>query len=109
MNFRNISSWCIQNPVPPIVLFVGLLLAGIVAFMQMDVNNNPDIDFPAVNVHISQPGAAPTEMENQITQRVESAIRGVNGVDEINSTIREGLQLDGRPVRHRDRHRSRGQ
>ncbi|MEO8619168.1 MAG: efflux RND transporter permease subunit, partial [Sphingomicrobium sp.] len=90
MNFRNISSWCIKNPVPPIVLFIGLLLAGIVAFMQMDVNNNPDIDFPAVNVDISQPGAAPTEMENQITQRVESAIRGVNGVDEINSTIREG-------------------
>jgi hypothetical protein len=48
MNFRNISSWCIRNPVPPIVLFVGLLLAGIVAFMGMDVNNNPDIDFPAV-------------------------------------------------------------
>ncbi|MEP7316489.1 MAG: efflux RND transporter permease subunit, partial [Sphingomicrobium sp.] len=91
MNFRNISSWCIQNPVPPIVLFIGLLLAGIVAFMQMDVNNNPDIDFPAVSVDISQPGAAPTEMENQITQRVESAIRGVNGVDEINSTIREGF------------------
>ena len=41
MNFRNISSWCIRNPVPPIVLFVGLLLAGVVAFMGMDVNNNP--------------------------------------------------------------------
>ncbi|HUE79171.1 MAG TPA: efflux RND transporter permease subunit [Sphingomicrobium sp.] len=91
MNFRNISSWCIQNPVPPIVLFVGLLLAGIVAFMGMDVNNNPDIDFPAAQVSISQPGAAPTEMENQITQKVEAAIRSVNGVDEINSSIREGF------------------
>ena len=90
MNFRNISSWCIQNPVPPIVLFIGLMLAGIVAFMSMDVNNNPDIDFPAVNVGISQPGAAPREIENQITQKVEAAIRSVNGVDEINSTIREG-------------------
>nr|WP_294847698.1 efflux RND transporter permease subunit [uncultured Sphingomonas sp.] len=90
MNFRNISSWCIQNPVPPIVLFVGLVLAGLVSFMQMDVNNNPDIDFPAAEVDISQPGAAPTEMENQITQKVEAAIRSVNGVDEINSTVREG-------------------
>ena len=43
MNFRNISSWCIRNPVPPIVLFIGLLLAGIVAFARMDVNNFPDI------------------------------------------------------------------
>ncbi|WP_324809221.1 efflux RND transporter permease subunit [Sphingomonas sp. LY29] len=90
MNFRNISSWCIQNPVPPIVLFIGLMLAGIVAFMGMEVNNNPDIDFPAANVNISQPGAAPTEMENQITQKVEAAIRSVDGVDEINSSVREG-------------------
>ena len=90
MNFRNISSWCIRNPVPPIVLFIGLLLAGILAFMAMDVNNNPDIDFPAASVTVVQPGAAPSEMETQITQRVESAIRGVSGVDEINSSVREG-------------------
>jgi multidrug efflux pump subunit AcrB len=90
MSFRNISSWCIQNPVPPIVLFVGLMLAGLIAFMGMDVNNNPDIDFPAAQVTISQPGAAPTEMENQITQKVEAAVRSVEGVDEINSSVREG-------------------
>src|SRR6187551_3397382 len=90
MNFRNISAWCIRNPVPPIVFFLGLLIAGVVSFMGMQVNNNPDIDFPAAQVNISQPGAAPSEMETQITQRVESAIRGVNGVDEINSSIREG-------------------
>ena len=46
MNFRNISSWCIRHPVPPIVLFIGLLLAGIVAFAKMDVNNLPDVEFP---------------------------------------------------------------
>ena len=90
MNFRNISSWCIRNPVFPIVLFVGLMLAGLVAFARMQVNNAPDIDFPAAIVQISQPGAAPNEVETQITQRVESAIRGVNGVDEINSTVSEG-------------------
>ena len=90
MNFRNISAWCIRNPVPPIVLFVGLMLAGIVSFMGMQVNNNPDIDFPAAEVTIAQPGAAPTEMETQITQKVEAAIRGVEGVDEINSSVREG-------------------
>ena len=91
MNFRNISAWCIRNPVPPIVLFVGLLLAGLVAFSGMSVNNNPDIDFPMAEITISQPGAAPSEMETQVTQRVESAVRGVNGVDEINSFVREGM------------------
>ena len=90
MNFRNISSWCIRNPVPPIVLFVGLMLAGVIAFAGMQVNNNPDIDFPAAIVSVAQPGAAPNEMETQVTQRVESAIRGVNGIDEIDSTVNEG-------------------
>ena len=91
MNFRNISSWCIRNPVPPIVLFVGLMLAGLISFAGMQVNNNPDIDFPAAIVAVPQPGAAPNEMESQVTQRVESAIRSVEGVDEINSTVREGV------------------
>jgi multidrug efflux pump subunit AcrB len=90
MNFRNISSWCIRNPVAPIVVFVGLMLAGLIAFYQMQVNNAPDIDFPAAIVSVSQPGAAPNEIETQITQRVESAIRGVNGVEEINSNVSEG-------------------
>src|SRR5690348_2396090 len=90
MSFRYISSWCIRNPVFPIVLFVGLMLPGLIAFAGMQVNNNPDIDFPAAIVSVSQPGAAPNEMETQVTQRVESAIRGVNGVDEIDSTVNEG-------------------
>src|SRR5215212_9577902 len=90
MNFRNISSWCIRNPVGPIVLFVGLMLAGLIAFARMQVNNAPDIDFPAAIVSVSQPGAAPNEMETQVAQRIESAIRGVNGVEEMSSSVREG-------------------
>jgi multidrug efflux pump subunit AcrB len=90
MNFRNISSWCIRNPVAPIVLFVGLMLAGFVAFSQMTVTQNPDIDFPVVLVGVSQPGAAPSEMEKQVTQQIEAAVRGVNGVDEIDSSVSEG-------------------
>ncbi|WP_247714663.1 efflux RND transporter permease subunit [Qipengyuania psychrotolerans] len=90
MSFRNISAWSIRNPVIPLVAFTALLLAGILSFVRMDVVNNPDIDFPAVNITISQPGAAPTEIENQITQQVESAVRSVNGVNKITSTAREG-------------------
>ena len=90
MGFRNISAWSIRNPVPPIVLFIALLVLGIGSFLTMDVNDNPDIDFPAAQVFVTQPGAAPTEMETQITQRVEAAIRGINGVDEINSNVSEG-------------------
>ncbi|MGN6376335.1 MAG: efflux RND transporter permease subunit [Sphingomonas sp.] len=104
MNFRNISAWCIRNPVPPIVLFVALTLAGIVSFMSMDVNNNPDIEFPVVWIDIAQPGAAPSEMETQITQRVEAAVRNVQGINELTSTVTEGdsqtvVRLDiGTPI-----------
>ena len=90
MALKDISAWSIRNPVIPLVFFTGLLVAGIVSFMRMDVTNNPDVDFPAVSVTISQPGASPTEIENQITQRVESALRSINGVNSIQSTAREG-------------------
>ena len=90
MNFNNISAWSIRNPVVPIVLFVALTLAGIMAFINMDVQNDPDIEFPVVVVSISQPGAAPTEITTQITQKVESAIRSVQGVRNIDATSTEG-------------------
>lgn len=90
MNFRNLSAWSIRNPVVPIVLFLGLTLTGIVSFMLMKVQNQPDIEFPLVIVSISQPGAAPTEIENQITQKIESSVRTIAGVDTITSTASEG-------------------
>ncbi|TNE52904.1 MAG: efflux RND transporter permease subunit, partial [Sphingomonadales bacterium] len=90
MNFRNISAWSIRNPTIPMVFFVALLLAGMLSFARMDVVNNPDVEFPGVQVNISQPGAAPTEIENQITQQVESAVRSLNGVRNISSTASEG-------------------
>jgi multidrug efflux pump subunit AcrB len=104
MGFRNISAWSIRNPVAPLVLFVALTIAGIVSFMRMDVNQDPDIEFPVVIVVINQPGAAPTELETQITQRVEAAVRSIQGIDEITSDVSEGnsttvVQLDiGTPI-----------
>ena len=93
MSFRNISAWSIRNPVPPLVIFAALLLAGIVSFNRMQVNNNPDISFPMVRVEVTQPGAAPSELETQVTQRVEAAVRGISGVDEIISYASEGYSL----------------
>ena len=104
MSLRNISAWSIRNPVPSLVLFAALLLAGLVSFMRMQVQNDPDIEFPIVWIAISQPGAAPSELETQVTQRVEAAIRSIQGIDEINSSVSEGssqtfVQLDlGTPV-----------
>ncbi len=90
MDFRNISAWAIRNPVAPIVLFLALTLAGVMAFLQMKVNNNPDVSFPAAQITVVQPGAAPTELESQVTQKVEAALRGINGVEDMSSWIDEG-------------------
>lgn len=90
MSFRNISAWSIRHPVVPIVLFAALMLLGIISFTRMEVQDQPDIEFPVVVVSIIQPGAAPTEIETQVTQRIESAVRTISGVSSISSTASEG-------------------
>jgi multidrug efflux pump subunit AcrB len=95
MNFRNISAWCIRNPVPPLVFFFALTLMGITSFSRMAITADPDIDFPFAIVFISQPGAAPTELETQVAQKVETALRNISGVDEVTSSVSEGTARIG--------------
>jgi multidrug efflux pump subunit AcrB len=87
---KNISAWAIRHPVTPIVLFVVLFFLGVVAFIRLPINLDPDISFPLVNVNISQPGAAPTEMETQIAQKVEGSISSIGNVRNITTFIVEG-------------------
>ena len=65
---RNMSAWAIRNPTLPIVAFLVLTVLGIVSFVRLPINLNPDISFPLIIVQVSQPGAAPPEIETQITQ-----------------------------------------
>ncbi|WP_332656562.1 efflux RND transporter permease subunit [Brevundimonas sp.] len=87
---KNISSWSIRNPIPIILMFVLLTLAGVNGFMGMRINNNPDIDFPLVFVYAGRPGAAPSEMEVQVTRLIEDSLAGLSGVRHINSQITDG-------------------
>jgi multidrug efflux pump subunit AcrB len=87
---RNISAWAIRHPVTPIVLFVVLFFLGIAAFIRLPINLDPDVSFPAVEVNILQPGAAPTEMETQIAQKVEGSISSIGNVRNITTFIVEG-------------------
>jgi multidrug efflux pump subunit AcrB len=87
---KNISAWAIRHPVTPIVLFVVLFFLGVVAFIRLPINLDPDVTFPVVNVAIAQPGAAPTEMETQIAQKVEGSISNIGNVRNITTYIVEG-------------------
>lgn len=86
----NISAWSIKRPVPTIVLFLVLTLAGLVAFSNLGIDLNPNIDVPAVLVRVNQPGAGPQEMETQITKKVEDAVAGLGNIDAIRSTVEDG-------------------
>ena len=87
----NISAWAIRKPIPSIVLFIVLLILGVFSFRQLPITRFPNIDIPIVSVTVTQAGAAPSELQNQVTKRVEDAIAGINGVKHIISTISEGL------------------
>jgi multidrug efflux pump subunit AcrB len=87
---RNLSAWSIRNPIPPILLFIILLFLGIAAFIRLPINNMPDVAFPAVEVGISQPGAAPTELETQVLQKIEGAVASVGNVKSMTGVVVEG-------------------
>ncbi len=75
----------------PIVLFFVLFFVGVVDFIRLPINLQPDITFPMVEVTVSQPGAAPTEMETQIAQKIEGSISSIGNVRNITTYILEGM------------------
>ena len=86
----NFVTWSIRNPVPVIVLFIGLTIAGVVSFPKLGVLDRPDIEFPAVVVTVTYPGVAPTQMESEITRKVEDAVATIAGIEQMTSTVDEG-------------------
>jgi HAE1 family hydrophobic/amphiphilic exporter-1 len=88
---NNISAWSIRNPVPTILLFIVLTVAGMAGFAKMRINNFPDIDFPVVVITASQPGASPSEMETQITRIIEDSVTGLQGTRNVSSTVGDGV------------------
>ncbi len=87
------STLAIRNPIPPIVLFIILTVMGLVAFFELPINSMPSMVIPVVSVKVSQSGASTTEIETQITHRIEGAIVGINGVKHISTTISDGTSL----------------
>jgi multidrug efflux pump subunit AcrB len=86
----NVSAWSIRRPIPSIVAFAVLTLLGIISFRSMSVTRFPNIDIPIVQVLITQSGAAPSELESQITKKVEDSVASLNGVWHIISQVTDG-------------------
>lgn len=88
---QNLSANAIRKPIPPIILFVLLMFAGLVGFHKLGINQFPDVDIPFVTVSVGQPGAAPAELETQVTRVVENAVATVGDVSHILSTVTDGM------------------
>ncbi|MCE4225867.1 efflux RND transporter permease subunit [Methylobacterium sp. C25] len=87
----NVSAWAIRKPIPSLVLFMVLMVLGLVSFRSLPITRFPNIDIPIVSVTITQSGAAPSELQTQVTKWVEDAVSGVKGVKHVISNISEGI------------------
>jgi len=89
----NVSAWSIRNPVPGVVLFVLLSLAGLLSFNSMKVQNFPDLDLPTIIITAALPGAAPGQMETEVARKIENAVVSVQGLKNIYTKVQDGVAI----------------
>jgi multidrug efflux pump subunit AcrB len=87
----NLATWSIRNPIPAILLFVMMTLAGLYGFRNLPVQNLPDIELPTVLITLSLPGAAPTQLETEVARKVENSLTSLAGLKHIRTSITDGL------------------
>ena len=86
----NFATWSIRNPIPSILLFMLLTLAGFAGFRALPIQNFPDMELPTVNVTLSLPGAAPAQLETEVARKVEDSLATLTGLKHISTAITDG-------------------
>jgi multidrug efflux pump subunit AcrB len=86
----NVSAWAIRRPLPALMIFFVLCVAGLWGFWKLPVARFPDVTFPMVTVTVPQPGASPSQLETEVTRRIEDQVATLNGVKRVTSTVTEG-------------------
>ncbi len=89
----NVSSWSIRNPIPAILLFLLLTLAGLLAFKGMRIQQFMDVDLPTVTVTASLPGAAPAQMETEVARKIENSVATLQGIKHIYTKVQDGTAI----------------
>jgi HAE1 family hydrophobic/amphiphilic exporter-1 len=88
-----LAALCVKRPVFATVLILSLVVVGIFGFTRLGVDRFPKIDFPTIVVTTVQPGAAPEQIETEVTDKIEEAVNTISGIDELRSTSSEGVSL----------------
>ncbi len=85
-----LSSWAIRRPLPAVLVFFVLCVAGLWGFHSLPVARFPDIAFPMTTVTVVQPGASPSQLETEVTRKVEDSVATIPGIKRVVSTVTEG-------------------
>ncbi|MGB3225635.1 MAG: efflux RND transporter permease subunit, partial [Desulforhopalus sp.] len=86
----NFATWSLRNPIPAIMFFALMTLAGLHSFRQLPVQDLPDVDLPVVDAVLSLPGAAPSQLETEVARKVEDSLASISGIKHINTSISDG-------------------
>ena len=86
-----LAELCVRRPVFASVLILSLTVVGAFAFGQLGVDRLPQVDFPTVAVTTRLPGAAPEQVESEVTDKIEEAVNTISGIDQLSSNSAEGI------------------
>jgi HAE1 family hydrophobic/amphiphilic exporter-1 len=86
-----LASVSVKRPVFASVLILSLTVIGAFSFGRLGLDRFPKVDFPTVVVTTRLPGAAPEEVETEITDKIEEAVNTISGIDELRSNSSEGV------------------
>ncbi|MDM4767616.1 efflux RND transporter permease subunit [Pelomonas sp. SE-A7] len=89
----NVSSASIRHPIPAILLFIMLSLAGLLGFKAMKIQNFPDIDLPTITVTAALPGASPAQLESQVARKIENQVATLQDVKHIYTIVQDGTAI----------------
>ncbi len=89
----NVSAWAIRRPVPSLVMFLVLMIVGYISFIALPVTKFPNIDVPVISVTVTMGGAAPAELETQVSKKVEDAVAGVSNAKKVMTKITDGSSV----------------
>ena len=86
-----LAALSVRRPVFATVIILSLTVVGAFAFTRLGLDRFPKVDFPTVIVTTRLPGAAPEEVETEITDKIEEGVNTISGIDELRSNSSEGV------------------
>lgn len=86
----SLSSVSIKNPVFAWMLMFSLILFGVLGFLELGINENPDVDYPTISIRYEYEGATPEVVEKDILEPVESVLVSMQGIKDMTSTAGRG-------------------